>query len=123
MSEPKPKRRWFRFSLRTLFLVVTVACLWLGYQIHWIHERRSGRDWLDRHSIGGSIGFQPESRPGIPWSLMILGEKPIEKIRTIGALDNEKNDLPMYRKRVAEVSGLFPECQIVDVDAFDWTPN
>jgi len=25
-----PRRRWLRFSLRTLFAVVTVFCVWLG---------------------------------------------------------------------------------------------
>ena len=31
-----PKRRWFRFafSLRTLFIVVTLFGCWLGYQIN-----------------------------------------------------------------------------------------
>jgi hypothetical protein len=26
-----PKRRWFAFSLRTLFVLVTVFGIWLGY--------------------------------------------------------------------------------------------
>jgi hypothetical protein len=30
MTETKPKRRWFRFSLRTLFVVVTVICVAIG---------------------------------------------------------------------------------------------
>jgi len=29
-DKPKPKRRWLQFSLRTLFVVVTVFCIWLG---------------------------------------------------------------------------------------------
>ena len=35
MTETKPKRRWFRFSLRTLFMLVTVDGVvagWVGYQ-------------------------------------------------------------------------------------------
>ena len=27
MTETKPKRRWFRFSLRTLFVLVTIICI------------------------------------------------------------------------------------------------
>jgi len=35
---PAPKRRWFRWSLRTMFVVVTV-CGWIGYQLNWIRQR------------------------------------------------------------------------------------
>ena len=28
-TEPKPRRRWFQFSLRTFFVLLTVACVWL----------------------------------------------------------------------------------------------
>lgn len=39
-----PKRRWFRFGLRTLFVVVTVFCLFLGgtaYNLNWIRQRHA----------------------------------------------------------------------------------
>ena len=35
-----PKRRWPRFSLRTMFVVVTVFGCWLGYEMNWIRQRR-----------------------------------------------------------------------------------
>jgi hypothetical protein len=38
---PATKRRWFRFSLRTLFVVVTLLCCWLGYQLNWIRQRHA----------------------------------------------------------------------------------
>jgi hypothetical protein len=37
---PLPKRRWFAFSLRTLFVVVTLVACWLGYELNWIRQRR-----------------------------------------------------------------------------------
>ena len=35
-----PKRRRPRFSLRTLFAVVTLFGCWLGYELNWIRQRR-----------------------------------------------------------------------------------
>ena len=34
-----PSRRWLRFSLRTLFVVVTLFCVWLGWS-RMVIERR-----------------------------------------------------------------------------------
>ena len=39
-----PRRRWFSFSLRTLFVVVTIFCVWLGWQVRIVHERRAVLD-------------------------------------------------------------------------------
>jgi len=36
-----PKRRWFRFSLRGLLVVVTVLGCWLGWEVSAVHQRRS----------------------------------------------------------------------------------
>src|SRR6187455_2309999 len=29
------------FSLRTLLIFVTLFCVWLGYEMNWIHQRRA----------------------------------------------------------------------------------
>ena len=37
-----PKRRWPQFSLRTMFVVVTVLAVplgWIGYSLNWIRQR------------------------------------------------------------------------------------
>jgi hypothetical protein len=36
---PAPNRRWLRFSLRTLFIMVTVVACWLGWNVHQVGER------------------------------------------------------------------------------------
>ena len=36
----KPKRRWLQFSLRTLFVVVTVFCVWMGWQVNTAKQQR-----------------------------------------------------------------------------------
>jgi hypothetical protein len=43
MSEmPKPKRRWFSFSLRTLLIVVVVLSLLLGWLGRWHSGQNDG---------------------------------------------------------------------------------
>lgn len=37
----KPRRRWFRFSLRTLLVVVTLMGVWLGWVTSVVRERRA----------------------------------------------------------------------------------
>jgi hypothetical protein len=32
-------RHWFTFSLRTMFVGVTVFVCWFGYQLNWIRQR------------------------------------------------------------------------------------
>jgi len=49
---PTPKRRWFRFSLRTLFVVVTVFAVWLGWNVNIVQQRRAARTRSKPHSIG-----------------------------------------------------------------------
>jgi hypothetical protein len=89
---PPTHCRWFRFSLRTLFVAVTVLACWLGYQFSWIRERRHLRVVLE--SVGGELlsgdehkpaadewqRFLPEEqkvRYGVPWSRRMLGDVPV----------------------------------------------
>jgi MFS family permease len=67
------KFRRFQFSLRTMFVLVTVACIvlaWVGHSMIWIRERRAmfenGR--VERVRVGISI------RQGGPYGLWLFGE-------------------------------------------------
>ena len=37
---------WFRFSLRSLLVVVTVFCVWLGWEIHIVRGRQQALRWV-----------------------------------------------------------------------------
>ena len=73
-----PKRRRFQWSLRTLFVVVTLAGVfsgWLVYHLNWIRERRSAK-------VGfGILTAQPIGSKAMPipcyapWPLGWLGEE------------------------------------------------
>jgi hypothetical protein len=69
---PALKSRWLRFSLRMMFVVLTVfgaALGWAVYQVNWIRQRHA---FLERENIVTYPPVQVE-RP-LPWSLRLFGE-------------------------------------------------
>ncbi len=60
MTDAKPKRRWFRFSLRTLFLAITVFCLWFAWRANVVRERADLINSIDSR-LG--LGVQRDGRP------------------------------------------------------------
>ena len=86
MSYPvtAPNRRWFRFSLRMLFVVLALVSLplcWIAYDLHWIRQRHDALTWFEQRACG-PVGWQ-ESGPSntlygnnepAPWGIRILGE-------------------------------------------------
>jgi hypothetical protein len=53
VSTQSPQRRWLRFSIRTLLVAVTVGCLWFGWQVQIVRERRKLMNWAMDH--GGYV--------------------------------------------------------------------
>jgi hypothetical protein len=48
-----PRRRWPRFSLRTLLVVVTVSGAWIGWNLNVVSHRQRLLEWSRMH--GGDI--------------------------------------------------------------------
>jgi hypothetical protein len=69
-----PRRRWFRFSLRTMLVVVTVFGCWMGYQVNWIRERHAA--FRDRRLQITRIP-PPGFAPAAPQLLWLFGESGI----------------------------------------------
>ena len=104
-SPTPPRRRWFRYSLRTLFVVVTVFCVWLGVQVKWIHDRhaflRRYPYFLDLPAYNTQY-IEITPREAVPWSLRILGEQEVDML-----LGGELSEAEQRRIRQ-----LFPEAYI-----------
>jgi hypothetical protein len=65
MTDAKPKRRWFRFSLRMLLVLLTVLCVWLGLKVNLARQQREAVEAI--YKAGGSVVFDyqylPKSNP------------------------------------------------------------
>jgi hypothetical protein len=88
----QPRRRWLRFSLRTLFMLVTVLCCWLAWESHVVRQRKqllrevreswavnitTAADWSQRFPPHATIDPPPVSiSPVRVW----LGDQAIQEI-------------------------------------------
>ncbi len=92
-----PIRLWFRFRLRTLFVVLTVFGVWLGWQVTTVRDRAAVRRELVSHGarvfpfgtlmLGGP--FQNSVRRGdptaqLPWVRRALGDEIVADIQFPG---------------------------------------
>ena len=81
MEDPKPKkRRWFRFSLRTMFVLVTVFCGLLGW-VEWnrriMQERKASFRGVSSGEYLYATTFSDDPAP-CPRNLM--GDQMLEEI-------------------------------------------
>lgn len=63
---PAPKRRWFRFSLRWLFLVLTLFGVWCGLGIH--RANRQKAEFVAVESVDGYFYYDYECVAWLNWS-------------------------------------------------------
>ena len=86
MDESKPtKRRWFRFSLRSMFVLVTMECVWLGWQASVVIGRNSLRRRAEQQgaifcpwpSIGSS---NPSGHPRLSFIRILMGDAEVKTI-------------------------------------------
>ena len=103
------KRRWHRFSLRTLFVVVTVLCVWLAYHVNWIRQRHDAMTkWnvSTEDPFGGPPNRQP---PGMLW---IFGEPGYFWIDLPFPPRDGRRLTANEKAEVERVSKLFPEAEV-----------
>ena len=97
----KPKRRWYQFSLRTFFVLVTLVCVGFGYWVHW------SKDWIrQRHEFKQKllgVSFLDDGpQPAAPAGLWVFGEY---GNGSLWFLELNDNDLETAKR-------LFPEAKI-----------
>jgi hypothetical protein len=100
-----------RFSLRMLFVAVTLICLLIGWataSIKWIRDRHAADVETGFPSFRSFIAHETlhrRSAERLPWALRLLGEQPVPLIHC-GPPSIVKAD---------ELQRLFPEADIVEI--------
>ncbi len=56
--DPPPKKRWLRFSLRTMLMLMTILCVWLGFKVHRAERQKAAIAWVE--SVGGAVSYDYE---------------------------------------------------------------
>lgn len=110
-----PKRRWYQFSLRTMFVGMTVLCVYLGWQASTVRERKAVRAWLiargDMLRTYPNIGpfwFRDHSEP-ISTIRHWLGDLPIDAVAF---------QEPISKQDAERVYRAYP-----DTDFYGWEPE
>jgi hypothetical protein len=57
-THPKPRRRWFRFSLRTMLVFTALACLALGWWVNAVQRQRRAIAAIKQN--GGWFGYRED---------------------------------------------------------------
>ncbi len=103
-SPPQP-RRWFQFSLRTLFVIVAICCIgmgWLGWELHIVQSRKALLNWIaDTHCYYVTDDFAEPAQ--VSWIRRLLGDHEITGIELL-----ESTDV----KQLERIKAAFPEAQI-----------
>jgi len=110
MPSPAPDRRRFRFSLRTLFVLVTVlgsSLGWLGMQLRWIRERHDGSRWSTRNIARPVLLLQDADAP---WSLRLFGESGFKAAYVI--VQDERNPTSDDERLRRQVESVCPEAKV-----------
>jgi hypothetical protein len=112
MIETKPKRRWFRFSLRIAFVALTIISLpmgWLGYQLNLIRRevflknlRANSREKYTFWTVS-ELGDKWEPKPQIPSVRRVLGDQPYSRLILPAHFGPDLID---------KANDLFPEAQV-----------
>jgi hypothetical protein len=104
------RRRWFQFRLGTMFLLVTLSCVWLAWQVRIVRERQAMRVFIKEHrSIVTTLkdwqspsGATPP-QINVPFWRIWMGDEPIVEVILSHKLDHAEME---------QVRALFPEAKV-----------
>ena len=99
------RRRWFRYSLRTFLILLTLFGVWLGVQVKWIRDRQQALDWLRTKPVTIQYG-------AAPWPIAVSATKGVKKILWCNINGPSPAERESQRKLQSELETLFPEATV-----------
>ncbi len=115
MNSTHPHRRFFRYSLRTLFVVVTVFCVFLGIPVRRALDQKHVAEAF--RNLGGSLKISYEYQitqsapPGPEWLRRLIGDDYFFTIVALELRGSNINDANLAAiKRLTDIRWL-------DIDA------
>jgi len=123
-DKPKPKRRWLQFSLRTLFIVVTVFCVWMGVVTKRARDQRLAVEAVV--ALGGKVYYSHQRTRNVPnqgitqwnpqlesrgprWLKRLIGDEYFQSVAQVDLSGTEADD-----EFLRNLSGL-PKLQVVSL--------
>ncbi len=73
-QKPKRKRRWLTYSLRSFFLVVTIACLAFGYWANSAAKQKAAVEWVKANGGECYYDFEVDDDGTL---LTLMGKTPV----------------------------------------------
>lgn len=93
-AQPKTRRHWYQFGLRTLLIGVTllaIPCAYVGWQARIVAQRRTMREQYEKRGFSFSAYNEfSKERASVPWIRRVLGDEPVGEI--LIPLDGEVSD-------------------------------
>ena len=111
----RPKRRLFRFSLRTFLVLFTAFAIWLGWNVHQVQRRKAVTNYIGSFGAGARITYGEPVRPWkrLPVMWRLMGVRSVRSIELTGyELCDEltDDDRQQFIASFPEAWIAFPKC-------------
>jgi hypothetical protein len=94
--------RRFQFGLRSLFVLITLCGVLLGWQLHLVESRKELLKWIE--DAQGSYGIDDFAKPvQVSWLRRLFGDHEITSIELLDSTDTTQLD---------RIISAFPEAQV-----------
>jgi hypothetical protein len=112
----QPRRRWFRFSLRTMFVIVTLFACWIGWQTTIVRERKAvlkemrGNPSFHVTTVAERLDWAVAPNTPLPKVSIVrswLGDEPVFSLSILGHAEGSESVLTRFKN-------AFPESEVVE---------